>query len=71
MRVAKSINYYPSDAGWSAMWTGFDPARVDADMAKAAAAGTPVRVGTLLCGMRMFDRTREVAIRSAGSASVR
>ncbi|WP_055695696.1 adenosine deaminase [Streptomyces prasinopilosus] len=32
-----------------------------AGMAKAAAAGTPVRVGTLLCGMRMFDRTREVA----------
>nr|BFD86417.1 adenosine deaminase [Streptomyces sp. Xyl84] len=32
-----------------------------AGMARAAAAGTPVRVGTLLCGMRMFDRTREVA----------
>ncbi|MEV4194654.1 adenosine deaminase [Streptomyces toxytricini] len=30
-------------------------------MAKAAADGTPVRVGTLLCGMRMFDRTREIA----------
>ncbi|MFE7233154.1 adenosine deaminase [Streptomyces sp. NPDC002405] len=32
-----------------------------AGMAKAAAQGTPVRVGTLLCGMRMFDRTREIA----------
>ncbi|MFF7181082.1 adenosine deaminase [Streptomyces sp. NPDC008121] len=32
-----------------------------AGMAKAAAAGTPVRVGTLLCGMRMFGRTREIA----------
>ncbi|MFK4148809.1 adenosine deaminase [Streptomyces sp. NPDC004065] len=32
-----------------------------AGMAKAAAAGTPVRVGTLLCGMRMFDRCREAA----------
>ncbi|MEU5091799.1 adenosine deaminase [Streptomyces sp. NPDC021356] len=32
-----------------------------AGMAKAAADGTPVRVGTLLCGMRMFDRTREIA----------
>ncbi|MFF3871577.1 adenosine deaminase [Streptomyces sp. NPDC001978] len=32
-----------------------------AGMQKAAAAGTPVRVGTLLCGMRMFDRTREIA----------
>jgi adenosine deaminase len=42
-----------------------------AGMAKAADAGTPVRVGTLLCGMRMFDRTREtadlaVAFRDAG-----
>ncbi|MFE4667417.1 adenosine deaminase [Streptomyces sp. NPDC056716] len=32
-----------------------------AGMAKAGAAGTPVRVGTLLCGMRMFDRSREIA----------
>ncbi|MEU2599473.1 adenosine deaminase [Streptomyces hirsutus] len=44
---------------------------IAAGMAKAAAAGTPVRVGTLLCGMRMFDRTREtadlvVAFRDAG-----
>jgi adenosine deaminase len=42
-----------------------------AGMAKAAAAGTPVQVRTLLCGMRMFDRTREtadlaVAFRDAG-----
>ncbi|WP_055716484.1 adenosine deaminase [Streptomyces torulosus] len=42
-----------------------------AGMAKAAAQGTPVRVGTLLCGMRMFDRVREaadlaVAFRDAG-----
>ncbi|GAA4963299.1 hypothetical protein GCM10025331_63800 [Actinoplanes utahensis] len=37
--TAKSINYYPSDAGWSAMWTGFDAARVDADLAKAAELG--------------------------------
>jgi adenosine deaminase len=42
-----------------------------AGMAKAAAQGTPVRVGTLLCGMRRFDRVREaadlaVAYRDAG-----
>jgi adenosine deaminase len=42
-----------------------------AGMAKAAAAGTPVQVGTLLCGMRMFDRVGEaarlaVAYRDAG-----
>ncbi|MFJ9376975.1 adenosine deaminase [Streptomyces sp. NPDC101455] len=40
-------------------------------MAKAAAAGTPVQVRTLLCGMRMFDRVGEaadlaVAFRDAG-----
>ena len=42
-----------------------------AGMAKAAAAGTPVQVRTLLCGMRMFDRVDEaadlaVAFRDAG-----
>ncbi|GAA4930242.1 hypothetical protein GCM10025331_12800 [Actinoplanes utahensis] len=39
VQAAKTINYYPSNAGWSAMWTGFDAARLDADMAKAAALG--------------------------------
>jgi adenosine deaminase len=44
-----------------------------AGMAKAAAKGTPVRVGTLLSAMRMFDRSREiaglaVAFRDAGVA---
>ncbi|WP_307833809.1 cellulase family glycosylhydrolase [Actinoplanes derwentensis] len=38
-KTAKSMNYYPSDAGWSAMWTGFDAARVDADLAKVAGLG--------------------------------
>ncbi|MEU4157506.1 glycosyl hydrolase [Actinoplanes sp. NPDC026670] len=37
--TARTINYYPSNAGWSAMWTGFDAARIEADMAKAAALG--------------------------------
>ncbi|MFC7527403.1 glycosyl hydrolase [Actinoplanes sp. GCM10030250] len=36
---AKTINYYPSNAGWSAMWTGFDATKIDADMAKAAGIG--------------------------------
>jgi hypothetical protein len=39
VKVAKTINYYPSNAGWSAMWTGFDPVAVDADLAKAASLG--------------------------------
>jgi hypothetical protein len=36
---ARAINYYPSNAGWSAMWTSFDAARIDADLAQAAALG--------------------------------
>ncbi|WIM93533.1 cellulase family glycosylhydrolase [Actinoplanes oblitus] len=39
VKVAKTINYYPSDAGWSAMWTGFDPVAIDADLATAATLG--------------------------------
>ncbi|HEX5199147.1 MAG TPA: cellulase family glycosylhydrolase [Actinoplanes sp.] len=37
--TAKQINYYPSQAGWSRMWTDFDPDTIDADLAKAAALG--------------------------------
>ncbi|GIF39304.1 cellulase family glycosylhydrolase [Actinoplanes xinjiangensis] len=39
VRVAKSINYYPSNAAWSSMWTEFDAKRIEADLAKAAALG--------------------------------
>ncbi|WP_430789598.1 cellulase family glycosylhydrolase [Actinoplanes sp. G11-F43] len=39
VKTAKSMNYYPSDAGWSAMWTGFDAARIDQDLARIAALG--------------------------------
>jgi hypothetical protein len=39
VRVAKSLNYYPSNAAWSAMWTKFDAKRIEADLAKAAALG--------------------------------
>jgi hypothetical protein len=45
VKVAKTINYYPSNAGWSAMWTNFDPVAIDADLARAASLGaTNVRV---------------------------
>ncbi len=37
--TARTINYYPSNAGWSAMWTGFDAGRIETDMARAAALG--------------------------------
>jgi hypothetical protein len=37
--TAKPINYYPSTAGWSAMWTDWNAAKVDADLARAAALG--------------------------------
>ncbi|GAA4603573.1 hypothetical protein GCM10023107_64610 [Actinoplanes octamycinicus] len=39
VRTARTINYYPSDAGWSAMWTRFNPVRVDEDLARAAELG--------------------------------
>ncbi|MEU4625697.1 cellulase family glycosylhydrolase [Actinoplanes sp. NPDC023801] len=39
VQTAKTINYYPSNAGWTFMWTNFDPVRIDADLARAAALG--------------------------------
>ncbi|GAA4966327.1 cellulase family glycosylhydrolase [Actinoplanes utahensis] len=39
VQTAKTINYYPSNAGWTSMWTGFDPVRIDADLTRAAALG--------------------------------
>jgi hypothetical protein len=39
VKVAKTINYYPSNAGWSRMWTNFDAAQIDADLARAQALG--------------------------------
>jgi hypothetical protein len=39
VRAAKTINYYPSNAGWTNMWVNFDPVRINADLAKAAALG--------------------------------
>ncbi|HEX5202468.1 MAG TPA: glycosyl hydrolase [Actinoplanes sp.] len=39
VKTAKVVNYYPSTAGWSRMWSGFDATKVDADLAKAQAMG--------------------------------
>ncbi|GIF18092.1 hypothetical protein BJ973_008943 [Actinoplanes tereljensis] len=39
VKAAKTINYYPAKAGWAKMWTDFDAAQIDADMAKADALG--------------------------------
>ncbi len=39
VRAAKTINYYPSNAGWTSMWTNFDPVRIDTDLARAATLG--------------------------------
>ncbi len=36
---SKTMNYYPSDAGWSAMWTRFDAVQVDSDLARIAGLG--------------------------------
>ncbi|WP_430786665.1 cellulase family glycosylhydrolase [Actinoplanes sp. G11-F43] len=38
-RAAKSLNYYPSNAAWSSMWTEFDAKRIEADLAKIAGLG--------------------------------
>ena len=39
VKVAKTLNYYPTSAGWSAMWTSFDTTKINADLAKAQALG--------------------------------
>ena len=45
VKVAKTLNYYPTTGGWSAMWTSFNPTKIDADLAKASALGaTNVRI---------------------------
>ncbi|GIE82548.1 hypothetical protein Aph02nite_84980 [Actinoplanes philippinensis] len=42
--AARTINYYPSNAGWTYLWTNFDPVRIDTDLARAATLGaTDVR----------------------------
>ena len=33
------MNYYPSDGGWSDMWTNFQPAKLDADFSKMSGLG--------------------------------
>jgi hypothetical protein len=37
--TAKQINYYPSAAGWTRMWTTFDPEKINSDLVKAQALG--------------------------------
>ena len=39
VKSAKSINYYPSNAGWSKMWSSFDATTIGADLDKAKALG--------------------------------
>lgn len=36
---AKQLNYYPAQAGWSYMWSDWQPTRINADLARAAALG--------------------------------
>ncbi|GIF26537.1 hypothetical protein BJ973_000981 [Actinoplanes tereljensis] len=44
VQSAKQINYYPSAAGWTKMWTSFDAATINADLALAKSMGaTSVR----------------------------
>ncbi|XVU22989.1 cellulase family glycosylhydrolase [Actinoplanes sp. CA-054009] len=39
VKTAKQINYYPSANGWTRMWTSFDAATINTDLAKAKAMG--------------------------------
>jgi hypothetical protein len=39
VKTAKTVNYYPATGGWSKMWTDWNPAKIDADLAKADALG--------------------------------
>lgn len=39
VKVAKTLNYYPDNAGWSKMWTDFNATQINADLAKAQALG--------------------------------
>ena len=36
-RELKVVSYFPANAGWTLMWERWDPARIDADLARAAA----------------------------------
>jgi hypothetical protein len=38
-RDLRVVSYYPADAGWTAMWTKWNPARVATDLDRAAAVG--------------------------------
>jgi hypothetical protein len=35
-RDLKVVSYFPADAGWTRMWTDWQPDRIDADLARAA-----------------------------------
>src|SRR5256714_519863 len=35
-RDLKVVSYFPADAGWTEMWTDWQPDRIDADLARAA-----------------------------------
>jgi hypothetical protein len=39
VKVAKALNYYPDNAGWSKMWTSFNATQINADLATAQALG--------------------------------
>ncbi len=39
VKTAKTLNYYPTTAAWSAMWTSWNVNQIDADLAKAQVLG--------------------------------
>jgi cellulase (glycosyl hydrolase family 5) len=39
VQSAQQINYFPAANGWTSMWTAFDAAKIDADLARARSLG--------------------------------
>ncbi len=42
LRQFKMMNYYPSDGGWTEMWTKWNPIQINADFVKISAMGANV-----------------------------
>jgi hypothetical protein len=54
LRSLRLVNYFPADDGWQYMWTRWQPGRISADFATAAALGaTAVRI-TVFPGVTGF-----------------
>jgi hypothetical protein len=55
---AHLINYYPAAAGWTSMWTAWNPTKIDTDLAKAASLGANCVRGVVLT-LSWFDTANQ------------